>query len=59
MIAEKGSDMIRDKDTIKAIKEYFKHLVAVKHDKMKDEEEEHLQKQAQSKGQQAPQKKKK
>ena len=41
MIAEKASDMIREKDTVKPIKEYFKHLIATKHKKFVDEEEEH------------------
>ena len=40
MIAEKASDMIREKDTVKPIKEYFKHLIATKHKKFVDEEEE-------------------
>ena len=39
MIAEKASDIIRDKDTVQPIKEYFKHLIAVRHEKFKDEEE--------------------
>lgn len=41
MIAEKASDMIREKDTVKPIKEYFKHLIATKHKKFVDEDEEH------------------
>ena len=40
MIAEKASDMIREKDTIKPIKEYFKHLIAVKHKKFEEEVDE-------------------
>ncbi len=40
MIAEKASDMIREKDTIKPIKEYFKHLIAVKHKKFEEEIDE-------------------
>ena len=41
MIAEKASDMIRETDTVKPIKEYFKHLIATKHKKFVDPEEEH------------------
>ena len=41
MIAEKASDMIREKDTVKPIKEYFKHLIAVKHQKFVEEDDEH------------------
>ena len=43
MIAEKASDMIREKDTVKPIKEYFKHLIATKHKKkfVDEEEEQH------------------
>jgi len=40
MIAEKASDMIREKDTVKPIKEYFKHLIATKHKKFAEEEDE-------------------
>jgi len=39
MIAEKAADMIRDKDTVQAIKEYFRHLYEIKHKKVIDEEE--------------------
>ena len=46
MIAEKASDMIREKDTVKPIKEYFKHLIATKHKKFVDEEEEQHHQQA-------------
>ncbi len=46
MIAEKASDMIRDRDSVKAIKDYFHHLVAIKHDKLKDEEESEAVEQA-------------
>ena len=40
MIAEKAADIIREKDTVLAIKDYFKHLIAVKHKKMMEDEEE-------------------
>ena len=33
MIAEKAADMLRDKDSVKPIREYFKHLLDVKHDR--------------------------
>jgi len=39
MIAEKAADMIREKDTVQAIKEYFRHLYEIKHKKVIDEEE--------------------
>lgn len=39
MIAEKAADMVREKDTVKAIKEYFKHLLEIKHKKYMEEEE--------------------
>jgi len=39
MIAEKAADMIRDKDTVQAIKEYFQHLYEIKHKKVIDEDE--------------------
>ena len=39
MIAEKASDFIRGKDTVAAIKEYFKHLVSVKHNKIMEDED--------------------
>lgn len=39
MIAEKAADILRDKDSVKAIKEYFRHLYEVKHKKVIDEEE--------------------
>jgi len=39
MIAEKAADMVREKDTVKAIKEYFKHLLEIKHKKFTEEEE--------------------
>ena len=41
MMAEKASDMIQNKDSVKAIKEYFKHLIAVKHEKFKDDDVHH------------------
>jgi choline dehydrogenase len=40
MIAEKAADILREKDTVLAIKEYFKHLIAVKHKKMVEDEED-------------------
>eukprot|EP00914_Ancora_sagittata_P010169 GHVO01019574.1.p1 GENE.GHVO01019574.1~~GHVO01019574.1.p1 ORF type:complete len:634 (+),score=76.07 GHVO01019574.1:425-2326(+) len=40
MIAEKAADIIREKDTVLAIKEYFKHLIAVKHKKMVEDEDD-------------------
>ena len=43
MIAEKASDILRNMDTVASIKEYFKHLIAIRHDKFKDEEELALQ----------------
>ena len=39
MIAEKAADIVRDKDTVKAIKDYFKHLLEIKHKKIMEEEE--------------------
>ena len=39
MIAEKAADLIREKDTVKAIKEYFKHLIESKNKKIMDDEE--------------------
>lgn len=39
MIAEKAADLVRDKDTVKPIKDYFKHLLQVKHKKFVEEEE--------------------
>lgn len=41
MIAEKAADLIRDKDTVKPIREYFKHLITVKHQRFTDEDEAH------------------
>jgi len=41
MIAEKAADMLREKDTVKAIKDYFKHLMEVKHTKIMDDEDDH------------------
>ena len=40
MIAEKIADQIRGKDTVAAIKEYFKFLLAIKHKKLLEDEEE-------------------
>lgn len=39
MIAEKAADLIREKDSVKPIKDYFKHLLAVKHKKFVEEED--------------------
>lgn len=39
MIAEKASDLIREKDTVKSIREYFKHLIETKHKRIADEED--------------------
>jgi len=39
MIAEKLADTLRDKDTVRAIKEYFKHLLEIKHKKMMEEDD--------------------
>ena len=39
MIAEKIADTVREKDTVRAIKEYFKHLLDIKHKKMMEEED--------------------
>lgn len=39
MIAEKAADMLRGKDTVLAIKEYFRHLYEVRHKKVMDDEE--------------------
>ena len=40
MIAEKAADIIREKDTVLAIKDYFKHLIATKHKKMMEDEDD-------------------
>lgn len=39
MIAEKAADFILEKDTVKPIKEYFKHLIESHHKKIMDDEE--------------------
>jgi len=39
MIAEKAADIVREKDTVTAIKEYFRHLLEIKHKKIMEEEE--------------------
>lgn len=39
MIAEKAADMLREKDTVQAIKEYFHHLYEVKHKHVMEEDE--------------------
>jgi len=49
MIAEKASDMIREKDTVKAIREYFKHLIETKHKRIVDEEEHEEEKKEEEK----------
>lgn len=46
MIAERASDLIREKDTVKKIKDYFKHLISVKHEKFKDEDSENVENRA-------------
>lgn len=40
MIAEKAADILRDKDTVKAIREYFKHLHDSQHKRFVDHEEQ-------------------
>jgi choline dehydrogenase len=39
MIAEKAADFLREKDTVKAIKDYFKHLIESRHNKIMDDED--------------------
>jgi choline dehydrogenase len=39
MIAEKAADLIRERDSVRAIKDYFKHLIAIKHEKFQDEKD--------------------
>jgi len=39
MIAEKAADIVRDKDTVQAIKAYFKHLMEVKHKRIMEEDD--------------------
>jgi len=39
MIGEKAADMIREKDTVKAIKAYFQHLIESKHHRIMDDDE--------------------
>lgn len=41
MIAEKAADLIREKDTVKAIKAYFKHLIESQNKKIMDDDESH------------------
>jgi len=43
MIAEKAADLIREKDTVKAIKDYFKHLIESKHAKIQEDDEVHAE----------------
>ena len=38
MIAEKAADFILERDTVRSIKEYFKHLIATKHQRMVEDE---------------------
>lgn len=39
MIGEKLADILMERNSVHHIQEYFKHLIAVKHEKMRDEEE--------------------
>jgi len=39
MIGEKAADLIREKDTVKAIKLYFQHLIESKHHRIMDDDE--------------------
>jgi len=39
MIAEKAADLIREKDSVKAIKEYFKHLIESRNARIMDDDE--------------------
>jgi choline dehydrogenase len=39
MIAEKAADMIKGKDTVKAIRDYFKHLLETKHKRIVEDDE--------------------
>ena len=41
MIAEKAADILREKNTVKPIQEYFKHLIAVKHKKIMEDDDHH------------------
>jgi len=41
MIGEKAADLIREKDTVKAIKAYFKHLYDSQNKKIMDDDETH------------------
>ena len=40
MIAEKASDMLREKDTVKPIRDYFKHLAETKHKRYAEGDDE-------------------
>eukprot|EP00918_Siedleckia_nematoides_P087375 GHVU01192247.1.p1 GENE.GHVU01192247.1~~GHVU01192247.1.p1 ORF type:complete len:648 (+),score=99.43 GHVU01192247.1:215-2158(+) len=40
MIAEKIADEIRERNSVKPIQDYFKHLIDIKHEKIREEEEE-------------------
>lgn len=39
MIAEKAADLISDVNSVKAIQDYFKHMVAIKHKKIMEDED--------------------
>lgn len=39
MIAERMADVIRDRDTVATIKDYFRHLYEVHHTKVMEDEE--------------------
>ena len=39
MIAEKAADLICDVNTVKAIQDYFKHMVAMKHKKIMEDDD--------------------
>ena len=39
MIAERAADLIMERDTVTAIRDYFKHLIAMKNKRLVDEEE--------------------
>lgn len=43
MIGEKVADLLRDKDTVKPIREYFKHLLQIKHKRMVEDEEKSVE----------------
>ena len=41
MIGEKAADLIREKDTVKAIKAYYRHLIESQNSRIMDDEESH------------------